>query len=29
MFDGDRLDPNDTVGDSEIQDMDAVEVHIK
>jgi Ubiquitin-2 like Rad60 SUMO-like len=29
MFDGDRLDPVDTMENSEIQDMDSIEVHIK
>jgi hypothetical protein len=29
FFDGERLDPESTVGDTEIDDMDTVEVHIK
>ena len=29
MFDGDRLDPVDIMENSEIQDMDSIEVHIK
>ncbi|OCL06548.1 hypothetical protein AOQ84DRAFT_440760 [Glonium stellatum] len=29
MFDGDRLDPEDTMENSEIEDMDSIEVHIK
>ncbi|KAF2003465.1 hypothetical protein P154DRAFT_520076 [Amniculicola lignicola CBS 123094] len=29
MFDGDRLPPMDTVGDMDIQHMDAIEVHFK
>jgi hypothetical protein len=29
MFDGERLRPMDTIGDTEIEDMDSLEVHLK
>jgi hypothetical protein len=29
MFDGERLEPTDVIADSEIEDMDVIEVHIK